>query len=79
MPPLTFSRAPLTLGDLIDITRARRGDFEALLRLLVRRTGQPEGVIRELTVDEIRAAIAAFDASLKDSLSSLNVPAATVQ
>lgn len=65
---LTFSKEPVTLGDLIDGRRVATGDLEALLRLLKSRTMPPatEADLRAIRSDELPTIIGQLVASLKD-------------
>lgn len=52
IPKLTWSTAPPTLGDALDLQKAIAGDKQALLNLLMRRTGASEADLRNIQIGE---------------------------
>lgn len=52
IPKLTWSTAPPTLGDALDVQKAVAGDKQALLNVLMRRTGASEADLRHIQLGE---------------------------
>lgn len=52
IPKLTWSTAPPTLGDALDVQKAIAGDKQALLNVLMRRTGAAEADLRHIELGE---------------------------